>query len=195
MAEPTRTDTLPSGPPMPTGPGDADGWHPWEAPAGYVRPDREQFMYRLRDGTTMRRVHSLGLHTLYRDPIPPEGVVVAYRHDPAPKTEPAAVASGISLMRVAVQSTIPQPVSATLPAHDQVGRLWRSYRINVLPARCSPVQESETKRAFYAGAFAALSELDATASTDIPEDQQVDRLQAMMLELIAFQQSVVKGHG
>ena len=194
MAEPTRTDTLPSGPPMPTGPGDADGWHPWEAPVGYMRPDRDQFVYRLRDGKTLRRVHSLGQHTLWNDPVPPEAVVVAYKHAPAPKAQ-AAIVSGLPLMRVAVQSTIPQAVSATLPAHDQVGRLWRSYRMNVLPARCSPVQETETKRAFYAGAFAALSELDATASTDIPEDQQVDRLQAMMLELIAFQQSVVKGHG
>lgn len=189
------TDTLPSGPPMPTGPGDADGWHPWEAPAGYMRPDREQFEYRLRDGKTLRQVHSLGQLSLHGDAIPPEAWVVAYRHAPEPRTQSGAIASGISLMRVAVQSTIPQPVSATLPAHDQIGRLWRSYRINVLPPRCSPVQETETKRAFYAGAFAALSELDATASTDIPEAQQIDRLQAMMLELIAFQQSVVKGHG
>lgn len=195
MADKSNAGTVPVGPPMPTGPGDADGWHPWQAPEGFMLPDRNRFEYRLGDGTTLRRAHSLGLCTLWGEAIPPQAVVVAYR----PIAEAAKYVDGperrAAIMRVAVQSTIPQPVRATLPANDQVGRLWRSYRINVLPARCSPVQESETKRAFYAGAFAALSELDATASTDIPEDQQVDRLQAMMLELIAFQQSVVKGHG
>lgn len=84
---------------------------------------------------------------------------------------------------------------AALPARDQIGRMWRSYRMNVLPARCVPNQELETRRAFYAGAFAALSNLIGTADADIPEEKQVDMLEAMIAEVKAFQQQVAKGHG
>lgn len=81
-----------------------------------------------------------------------------------------------------------------LPPHDQIGRQWRSYRINVLPARCSEIQERETRRAFYAGAQAAIAQVLATSSIGT-EDQQVDSIEALVEELKAFGRQVGNGRG
>jgi hypothetical protein len=52
---------------------------------------------------------------------------------------------------------------------------WKGYRQQVMPPACSPVQEQETKRAFYAGAACMfylitgipLSDGDEVADADI----------------------------
>ena len=64
---------------------------------------------------------------------------------------------------------------------------WNSYRREVLPQECGPVQLEETRRAFYAGAahlfYALQSVLDADAE---PTDADLAQMQAIEVELVQY---------
>lgn len=80
---------------------------------------------------------------------------------------------------------------ATQPG--KITAAWLSYLDDVLPKNAPPVQIMETRRAFFAGAQACLSECLALGSDDVPEDAGVDVIEDLRLELQAFGRSVGKG--
>lgn len=78
----------------------------------------------------------------------------------------------------------------------QLGKItsaWLSYLDEVVPKDASAQQVTETKRAFFAGAQACLSDLLALGCDDVPENAGVAVLEELRLELQAFGRSVGTG--
>lgn len=76
----------------------------------------------------------------------------------------------------------------------RVGELWDSFERRVLPRNCSEVQRTETRRAFYAGAFGVLDELGAALSQGdelTAEDEQM--LQDMAQERAEYLTLLLEG--
>lgn len=65
-------------------------------------------------------------------------------------------------------SMVNDPRGKGEPIHSVVSA-WRSYESDVLPADAPPVQRSETKRSFYAGAWFTLQVMTRLAEGDLPE--------------------------
>jgi hypothetical protein len=61
---------------------------------------------------------------------------------------------------------------------------WDSYRTLVVPADAPPIQQQETRRAFYAGAQAMLVMISATSERG--PDEGVADIEALQVELAAF---------
>lgn len=68
---------------------------------------------------------------------------------------------------------------------------WKSYRQRVIPATCSAVQDEESRRAFYAGAFAMFTLI--TTLNEGSEDADVARLQGLRNEVMEFVAKVEGG--
>lgn len=71
-----------------------------------------------------------------------------------------------------------------------IHKAWQKYRAKVMPAGAGPIQVEETRRSFYAGAWAVFGcfmDLDATDDNEAtPADLvQLDRLKAELEEYAA----------
>jgi hypothetical protein len=68
-----------------------------------------------------------------------------------------------------------------------VEREWEEYRRHVLPSNVSTVQLTETRRAFYAGAYLLLSSLtEILGEEQEPTPEDIAKLDAINNELKEF---------
>ncbi len=75
-----------------------------------------------------------------------------------------------------------------------VAEEWRSYEAKVIPPGASTIQITETRRAFYAGAFALLTMLQGVAGNEeVTEAVGMAYLESLQLECLAFRDLVAKG--
>jgi hypothetical protein len=74
-----------------------------------------------------------------------------------------------------------------------IAKAWEGYRRTVMPADAGPEQVTETRRGFYAGAWALLTTMMALGSDEIDEDQGVDILESVKAEIEAFYRDVNEG--
>lgn len=76
----------------------------------------------------------------------------------------------------------------------RIEALWNSYRENVLPAECSEIQITETRRAFYAGVKGflgyLLTVLDPAAD---PTEEDLWIMEEIERELKEFAEHVGEG--
>lgn len=73
-----------------------------------------------------------------------------------------------------------------------VAALWDQFARRVLPARCSEVQRTEMRRAFYAGCFSLLTEMRGTLGRpDVPEDDGAAAMEGWFLECEAVCRSII----
>lgn len=70
---------------------------------------------------------------------------------------------------------------------------WNSYMRGVIPKDAPRVQIQECRRAFYAGAQAAMGTFLVVGSEDVSEEQGAEWLEALRLELDAFGDAVLAG--
>lgn len=68
---------------------------------------------------------------------------------------------------------------------------WESYAAHVLPPDCGLLQRQETRRAFYAGAFAML--MMSANVAHMTDDEGVSYLEGLRRELERFQRDVAMG--
>jgi hypothetical protein len=67
---------------------------------------------------------------------------------------------------------------------------WNDYRATVLPPRADMKKLRETRRAFYAGAWAAMQLLMAVGQTQVSEFEGAAYLEKLLQELDAFKRRV-----
>lgn len=68
----------------------------------------------------------------------------------------------------------------------RIGEGWESYRAGVVPFDAPAVQVRETRKAFYAGAWAALNLLLELGRDSLSEDEGARALEALHEECRAF---------
>lgn len=76
-------------------------------------------------------------------------------------------------------------------APKKLADLWNDYATKVLPANAIPVQVIQLRRAFYAGAYATLTELVNQVGDE--EDANFDMLGGFFQEAEEFFVSQIKG--
>lgn len=69
---------------------------------------------------------------------------------------------------------------------------WNSFETDVMPEDAPPVQRQEMRRAFFAGAWSILCELERLSHPSIPEAEGLDRLHWLRFECEAFKSRVGK---
>lgn len=74
-----------------------------------------------------------------------------------------------------------------------IAQLWDSYEQEVIPAGAGETQVQECRRAFYAGASAALRSVLEIGEDTVSEDQGVDVLEQLTDECLAFMRAVAEG--
>ena len=67
---------------------------------------------------------------------------------------------------------------------------WQSYATSVLPIDAPPVQVQETRRAFYAGAWAVWQAEKKIAALDISNDEAEKKMVDLENEILMFQSRV-----
>jgi hypothetical protein len=72
-------------------------------------------------------------------------------------------------------------------------RDWDDYNANVLPKDAPPIQRSETRRAFYAGAYTMLCKVSEIGESHVSEDQGVSTLESLKAECEAFYDQMNRG--
>ena len=72
--------------------------------------------------------------------------------------------------------------------NNHVALAWLEYSSLCLPAACSPVQRSETMKAFYAGFMMGLDAL-----VNAKEEEVVEKYTAIRSELELFVKEIEKG--
>lgn len=70
---------------------------------------------------------------------------------------------------------------------------WESLATQVLPKDAPPIQTTESRRAFYAGATVVLAILNDISGDDISEDAGVAMLETLQAETLAFGRAVGEG--
>lgn len=70
---------------------------------------------------------------------------------------------------------------------------WQGYEQQVIPKNAPPVQFQETKRAFYAGAWALLGIMKRIGD-DMSEEQGADALDKLEQEIQDFINKIGKGN-
>lgn len=70
---------------------------------------------------------------------------------------------------------------------------WTDYDRNVLPRGAGAIQRIETRRAFYAGAFAAIEVMKRIGDDDVSEDQAIAMMQGLSDEIETFRRNVGEG--
>lgn len=70
---------------------------------------------------------------------------------------------------------------------------WEEYARLVLPADAPPVQITETRRAFYAGAWSMLMQSSELGDDSVSEEQGVIALEWWRREIEAFHRAVQDG--
>jgi len=74
---------------------------------------------------------------------------------------------------------------------QRIGEEWNSYRASVVPGDAGQTQIEETRRAFYAGAYALLSTIMAALSPDRePTSSDLVMMDEINAELEGFSRSV-----
>ena len=79
---------------------------------------------------------------------------------------------------------------------ETIQQMWEGYVAKVLAPlgpTISPVQYTETRRAFYAGFFSMLSACERIGEDDISEDRGVGYLEARKREVTRFFSDVQAG--
>jgi hypothetical protein len=80
-----------------------------------------------------------------------------------------------------------------MPANDRIMKKWKSYASSVMPPDVHPVQYSETRRAFFAGANAMMSVMFSVSGDDVSEDAGAVVLEEAKMELEEFVRRVGTG--
>jgi hypothetical protein len=90
---------------------------------------------------------------------------------------------------------IPTTEEVLMPAVPTIGEEFEKYlkAIRRGPEPLSEVQVTETRRAFYAGAFVALCRFREIGVPEVDEDEGVARMQAMYDEIMVFYEAVRGG--
>lgn len=71
---------------------------------------------------------------------------------------------------------------------------WQSFSDSVLPPKAGPVQRTEMRRAFYAGALAVLHGIMTSLDPDDePTPDDLDRMDRLNAELQAFGEALRRG--
>lgn len=73
-----------------------------------------------------------------------------------------------------------------------VADMWASYQRDVVPAAAGFTQMTETRRAFYAGAFAMYKAITKDVA-DLPDDKAMAALALLHGELVGFGLDVARG--
>lgn len=73
---------------------------------------------------------------------------------------------------------------------ENLHAMWQEYRGRVVPRDAPPVQLQETRRSFYAGAWAVLSRLSANACAGLDDAAAVAHVESLFKECEAFSRSV-----
>ncbi len=77
---------------------------------------------------------------------------------------------------------------------DRIGAEWRDYRARVIPLHAPPLQATECRRAFYAGAQALLALLLSVLEPGAePTEADLRVMDEVAAELGAFAQAVRDG--
>lgn len=77
---------------------------------------------------------------------------------------------------------------------DRIGASWREYRTRVIPLEAPPIQATECRRAFYAGAQALLGILLAVMEPGTePTTADLRTMDEIADELTAFSRAVRDG--
>lgn len=74
---------------------------------------------------------------------------------------------------------------------NAISRHWQSFQDRVVPKDAPPVQVREMRRAFYAGAMAAITEMAYAGTLD--EAAAVKHLEQIKIEALKFADEVRKG--
>lgn len=69
---------------------------------------------------------------------------------------------------------------------------WKRYESEVVPTTAGPVQHTECKRAFYAGAWSVMRHLLSLSETDISEDEGANIIEEMRKEIMAYKEAEAK---
>lgn len=79
-------------------------------------------------------------------------------------------------------------------AVETVGQMWEDFDRQVLPVGCSKIQKQETRRAFFAGAYALLQTcLGVLADPACPDEVGERVLSRWQAECEAFYEQVGRG--
>ncbi len=70
---------------------------------------------------------------------------------------------------------------------------WESFATAVLPSNASAVQRREMRRAFYGGAWAALTLMVDLGEPSVSVDEGADGLDRLLRECVAFNDQIRKG--
>ncbi|WP_422930068.1 hypothetical protein [Singulisphaera sp. PoT] len=70
---------------------------------------------------------------------------------------------------------------------------WLSFSHQVIPHDAERAQITEMRRAFYAGAIAAISMLDEISRADLNTEDEATRLTALWSELEAYRRDLKAG--
>ena len=89
-------------------------------------------------------------------------------------------------MKDALKRAIQKVVTEAVGNANTIGDVWAIYDAATLAKDAGPVQRQECRRAFYAGAAAALELFIQIADPGFEEDAGVARLEAMQRELVRF---------
>lgn len=76
---------------------------------------------------------------------------------------------------------------------SSVAEMWEGYAAAVMPKDAPPTQVQETRRAFYAGVWALLTEFRGIGESDVPEHVGVEHLEAIKAECERFTLDVLTG--
>lgn len=69
---------------------------------------------------------------------------------------------------------------------NTLGDCWYSYLTCVIPDDAPDIQVEETKRAFYAGAYSALTMINTLASKNLEKEEEVKRFNDLVVEINEF---------
>jgi hypothetical protein len=85
-------------------------------------------------------------------------------------------------------------VDLAQPHATSLAAAWESFRARVIPKDAGPVQLQEMRRAFYAGAWALHTSMNAIAlNPEVPEDTATQLLESLVVEMEQFQADITAG--
>jgi hypothetical protein len=69
---------------------------------------------------------------------------------------------------------------------------WLEYALEAMPLNALPIQQKETRRAFYAGAWIMLTILSQMSEDSFTQDEASAQIEACFQEALAFKTMVLR---
>ena len=70
---------------------------------------------------------------------------------------------------------------------------WTDYSLEVLPLNATEVQRMETRRVFYAGAYAVMCAMVGIGDDSVSESDGINLMESMLQECEQFKSDVIAG--